>query len=267
MAITTHKFANIGSPPGDPNCPLPATMYIPDPVAFPPPWNSFVTLSCMGFTAKNNAPAIPSQDLANAGYLTLFTTCRLLTPIPHQTTTGRYHQQTDDVKIAINFMRSNPGNLGYQVTGWVGGVGGSAGAGHMAYCAIDGVAGQDKLDCAVCLSPPTDYSDRQSDTDHGNFIQWTTNYVNSSDLPTLLAASPISLTLINASPIDLYNGDSEPMPKSQKTLFDTAMAAAGAIGYSSHLNTGALGKCHAWSMWSSVKQDVLDWVAMQLPPP
>jgi hypothetical protein len=267
MAITTHKFTSIGSPVDDPNCPLPATMYIPDPNVFPFPRPAFVTLSCMGFTTKNNAPSIPSQDLANAGYITLFTTCRLISKIPRQTTTGKWHQQTDDLKTAIRFMRSDPGGLGYGVTGFVGGLSGSAGAGHMAYCAIDGTPGDDKLDCALCLSPPVDYSDRAEDTAGGNFITWTESYADSTDIPTLLARSPISLPLIDASPIDLWIGEHEPMPLTQKTLFDTAMASAGAVGYTSHLNTDALGRCHAWAMWQSVKQDALDWVAMQIPPP
>ena len=111
MAITTRAIANIGSPPADPTCPLPGILYIPDPELFPQPWDCVVGTVAGHFAEAQDLRPLdrPFRDLANQGFLCLAFFTRLLTPIAGQTTTGEYPQQTDDFKIGIEFMRSDPG--------------------------------------------------------------------------------------------------------------------------------------------------------------
>jgi hypothetical protein len=240
-------------------------MYVPDPVVHPQPWHCFVGTVASGF--KNFGPQedVVMKFLAGAGYLCLFNRTRLISSLaPGQTTDGKWHQQTDDMKIAVRYMRSNPGGLGYAVTGKVITIGGSGSAHHALYMALDGTLGDDKADAAICMSPPTDFSDRQSDVS-SNVINDVTLYGRTTDLTTLRSESPIALNLADASPILHFNGDHENMALSMLTLFENAMATAGAVDYTAILNTGTVGTLHSFAMFPYVQDAILAWAQARFP--
>jgi acetyl esterase/lipase len=111
-------------------------------------------------------------------------------------------RQTNDIKAFVNALR-NDSHVDHNK---IGVVGGSAGAAHAIWVALDttdtGTAwpfwnAAARPQCVVTLSGPFDFSDRTPapglaliDSD---FILGTENYVNTADLPTLKARSPISL--------------------------------------------------------------------------
>lgn len=260
MAITIRDIANIGSPPADPTCLLPGKLYVPDPELFPQPWDCVVGTQAGHFTTHGDLRGLdrPFRDLANQGFLCLAFYVRLLDPIPTQTTTGKYAQQTDDFKIGVEFMRSDPGGFGYEVTGFVAALGGSGSAHHALYSALDGVVGVDRADAAICMSPATDFSDREDDVSDA-FIAKVEAYGDSTDLATLLARSPISLSLDDVQPILHYNGDSEAMPLSQLTRFRDG-AISDIVTYSSRINTGSLGQVHSFAMWPQISAEAIAWL-------
>lgn len=253
------NIPNVGSPADDPSCILPGILYVP---TTPQPWPCVVGTVAGDFTNSNRLQPLtrPMQDLCKAGFLCLLQYVRLLDPIPTQTTSGKWHQQTDDLKIGIRAMRSNPFDLGFQVTGFVGTIGGSGSAHHSLYCALDGAAGVDKSDAAIALSPATDFSDRDSDTTQ-QFVHVVQLYGDSTNMTTLHDRSPIALDLATGSPILHYNGDHEMMPLSQLTRF---AAADQSPTYSFHVNTGTLGTVHSFGMWSTVGPAAVNWMKSQL---
>lgn len=261
MAITTVPISNIGSPADDPTCLLPATLYVPDVNLFPPPRPCMVGWQSAGFQNGGNKPATMLTDFANQGFMGLMPKCRLMiNPIPTQTTDGKYHQQTDDCKIAIRYMRSNPGGLGYLSNGFVGCFGGSGSAHHAMYMALDGTDGDDKADAAFCMSPPTDFGNRDNDVTQ-SIINIVTAYGRSTDLPTLTSRSPIALDPQNANPILHYNGDNESMSLSMLTRMITRMQ--GITNYSHTVNTGIAGQQHSFDMWQYIKTSTIDWMITQ----
>ena len=256
--MATVAITNVGSPADDPTCILPGTLYLPTTAQ---PWPCIVGTVAGGFQSSFNLTPIRSAflDLSAQGFLCLAMFVRLTDPIPTQTTTGKWHQQTDDLKIGIRAMRSNPFSLGYSVSGKVGTLGGSGSAHHALYCAIDGTNGDDKADFGICMSAPTDLSDRQADVTQ-SVINHFTDYGNSTDLPTLLTRSPVSLTLANAKPIRAYNGTSESIPYSQLTILNTAMSGAGVSSYIGTTNSGVLASLHSFDMWSYISAEVVNWL-------
>lgn len=274
--ITTLEIFSIGSPADDPLLPLHATLYIPDPQIHPGPYHCFAGTRAGGFTDGGlRQLENPFTDLSNAGFLCLAFECRLVgppfgpgldhkqdhPPIP-QTTTGQWHQQTDDCIIALRYMRQD-GKIntfhGYEVTGFVGMLGGSGSGHHAIYRTIDGTQGDDKADAAIGMSPVTDFSDRDPLVYSGvgmgvPFISKCAQYGdngNELNLTKLRSESPIGHpNLADANPILHFNGDNENMPLSELNRFAAAIAAAGASGYSSFVNTGDLGMSHAFAMWN-----------------
>lgn len=273
MPVTQVPIANIGSPIDDPALSLPGNLAIPDPIVHLPPWPSVVVTYADHFkTADGLNPFNVCSDCAGAGILALGFRCRVTNQIPGQTTSGRWHQQTDDMKIAIRAMRNDPFGLGYLVTGFVGSIGGSGAGHHSLYAAIDGTQYDDKSDGSVLLSPVTDFSDR-SVTVLADFINAVQTYGNSTDIPTLLSESPIALaTLGESNPILHYNGNAESpgMSITQQTRFANAKAVAGGSGYTSITNTGALGVLHSYHTWSALSADSITWllgvIAAWVPP-
>lgn len=257
--ISTVSIPNIGSPPDDPSCLLPGILYVPD------VFNGRCVIGTVADTFTGSADLLPLvepfTDLANHGYLCLAFYVRLMTPIPTQTTDGKYHQQTDDVKIATRFMRSNP--VGYNVTGWVAGLSGSAGGYDILWNALEGTTGDDKLDAAICMSPVTDMGDRSPDVT-AHFITVVNKYGRSTDPVVLTSESPIAKDLANASPIYHANGDNEQMPLTQLTGFRDAMLADGALNYFWRINTGSIGRKHSFKMWPSIKDEAIAWLDAQV---
>lgn len=262
MPITTVAIPNIGSPPDDPTCPLPATLYVPDTNLFPPPRPCLVGWQAAGFQSGGSKPATMLTDFAGVGFMGLMPKTRLMNnPITGQTTDGKYHQQTDDCKIAIRFMHAaNPGGLGYLSNGFVGCFGGSGSAHHALYMALDGNEGDDKTDAAFCMSTPTDFGNRDNDVTQ-SVINIVTAYGRTTDTTVLTARSPIALDPQGAHPILHFNGDSESMAQSMLTRMISRMQ--GVANYTSVLNTGATGNLHSFDMWDDIKVQTLAWMILQ----
>jgi acetyl esterase/lipase len=125
-------------------------------------------------------------------------------------------RQTNDIKAFVVALRNsglvNPNKIGV--------LGGSSGATHAIWVALDTTdTGSNwpfwnaaaRPQCAVMLSAAYDFSDLtppngQSEIGE-NFILWTQNYVNSADLVTLKAKSPVSVATAptqNAPFVPLY---------------------------------------------------------------
>jgi acetyl esterase/lipase len=111
-------------------------------------------------------------------------------------------RQTNDIKAFVNALRNsgvvNPNKIGV--------LGGSAGATHAIWMALDTTdTGTNwpfwnaaaRPQCAVMLSAFYDLSDRTppngQDVISLDTVTWTENYVNTADLATLKAKSPVSL--------------------------------------------------------------------------
>ena len=115
-----------------------------------------------GFKTGAAGPQYVAQDLARAGFFALATEYRLAPPhtymntpahpAPSQNTVGaaddgHYPAQTTDVQMAIRAARKDP-----RCDGRVYGVGGSAGASHVAYMMATGTPKDDQFDLGVCCS-------------------------------------------------------------------------------------------------------------------
>lgn len=182
--------------------------------------------------------------------------------LPGQTTDGKWHQQTDDCILALRYARSLE-----QCTGFVGTLGGSGSGHHALYLAVTGVVGDDRSDAAICMSPVTDFSDREGDTTT-EFVQIVTQYNRGeTDSGILLARSPAGLMDNTCSPILHYNGDAESMPLSQLTRVQNTASGLGIVSpqYTSVENTGTLGTRHSFGMWNppdipGIRDDAKAWL-------
>lgn len=268
MAITTIDIDGFYTVPGNPSLKLQARIYKP---STPGPYAVVVATQAPHFTGDGTwGPAVQCiNTLVEAGYLCLGFGVRSLEPLPNQITPGTWDEQTDDCHAAILYMR--PGHEietvhGIEVINYVGILGGSGSAGHAAYVVADGTQGLDKADCAICMSPATDFSDR--DDVSQPFITKCAEYadLDPSDLVNLLARSPIARDLANANDTIHYNGTSESMPLTNLTRYRDARLAAGGKGagnYEWHINNDdPIDKSfHAFRMWTNVKENVLNFVA------
>lgn len=176
---------------------------------------------------------IAAQDMANAGYVALAITYRLDAQfIEGQTSDGGIPQQTDDCKRAVRAARKRSDCNGKVVA-----VGGSAGGSHAAYLSVTGQVGVDRLDAAVCLSAPFDFSDWRDDPNIVDFKQNVQTYcrVPSDEPPspasvaTLRSASPAwqSFTAANAAPMFLVASENDPTPHTQLPDMVAALQSAG----------------------------------------
>lgn len=289
--ITSRNIANIGSPADDPTCPIPAILWIPDLIQYPGPHPCVVLTEAPGFSddVGLQLPSRTAQSFAGVGLLALAFQCRVDGPlqsppragIPGQTTDGGWHQQTDDCKIAIRYMRPLGGIETVQlfsVSGSVGAVGGSGSGHHALYCAVDGTALDDKADWAIGFSPPTDFGDRSAEVlARPQFVDKVVRYGRSSDTAILTSRSTIAGNLANASAIRQYNGTGESMPITQLTGFRDAMVLAGNTKYVSIIiDDPQYASRHSWGIWSAVpnvETDSNQWALEQValfdgnPPP
>ena len=154
------------------------------------------------------------QDLANAGYYVVSVAYELARCSYIQGQNSHEHdydgslpddmvtRQTNDMKAFVNALR-NDSHVDHNK---IGVISGSSGATHAVWVALDttdtGSAwpfwnAAARPQCAVMLSAAYDFSDRTGPPGlHGadpEFILATENYVNTADLATLKARSPISM--------------------------------------------------------------------------
>lgn len=185
--------------------------------------------------------AIIAGQLRDQGYIVFvgdyrLAPCGLIAGQPmHDNTlagiaSGRPPQQMNDVKSLIAAARAD-----IRCNGKLGVLGGSSGATHAAWAAIDRVDStrwpqwNEDLwpDAIVCLSGAYDFSDRSMPgTTQDAFVEKVQNYTNKCQLSDLRELSVVRLIELSATPnikpIFAVNADNETMPLPQ--LFDLQCA-------------------------------------------
>ncbi len=232
-----------------------------------PKWPAVLVVHVGGFRGGSpfdGGPSKAATDLQDAGYLVFEVTYRLapcgrITNQPaHDNTTdagrasGRPPEQTDDIEAEVRAAR-----LDSQCNGKVGIVGGSAGASHAAFAALDtrtianwGPA--DRPDATVCLSGAYDFSDREDAT--AQFIYNIENYTNSCVLTEQKEVSPVARVTsptesVPFKPIFLINTDGDPMPFHQIIDLQCAFQTAGVDPSLYKVLTLEGSKQHAFAYW------------------
>ncbi len=206
-----------------------------------------------GFKTGAAGPLYVAQDLAHAGFLALATEYRLAPPHAYMNTPthpaqsqnsfnpsddGHYPEQTTDVQMAIRAARSDS-----RCDGRVYGVGGSAGASHVAYMMATGTPGDDQFDLGVCCSgvyklndqahlavnyPPgeTNFHDASM-----NYIGWPDTYpiYSPPQLNALWTASPATYVHAGMPPIFFMvsSDDAGGVDTFQYDDFKTALSGVG----------------------------------------
>jgi dienelactone hydrolase len=241
----------------------------PDPVLFPGPRPAGLVVHEGGFRNNDPGKMDVAQDLAMVGYLALAIEYRLAPPhsamnSPQHVSPGQndvgddgyYPESVADMRMAIRAARADP-----RCNGKVGAIGGSSGAAFPIYWAGTGTAGDDKLDVAVSLSPPTDFHDPASlaDTSRANFAIVVTNYVNSTDASDggpLDMASPYKFVTSSMCPYFIIAADNDSMPLEQFPDMIRALDAAGVTNYQALLLRS---NQHGFQFWPDVKDDVISF--------
>jgi acetyl esterase/lipase len=202
-----------------------------------------------GFRGGNMGDLHTAQDLADNGFVAFAIEYRLA-PGGHlagQVSQGHYHDQTDDVKLAVLAARKD-----IRCNGKVAAVGGSAGAAHAAYVAATGVTGQDKVDAAVLLSGAYNFDDPKSLNDplRRHFRGDVVNYAGSSLDADLIKASPITYVTKDVSPLFVVASTNDPMPPGHQSAMLAKLAAVGARNFQSLTVPGSQ---HPLANWPAAK--------------
>jgi acetyl esterase/lipase len=230
------------------------------------PWPVIIVIHGGFFIAGDKTDAGPAQcaqDLADAGYMAFSISHRLAPPgsIPRQNSAGRFPDQPNDVRLAVQAARNDArGN------GQVGVVGGSSGASHAAWVATTGTPGDDRVEVAVCLSGAYDLSDFSPDPNIGFFIQTVTNYVGvpESGITALRAASPAWQVGSTVAPLYLIDSVNDTMPSAQLDDMVTHLTEAGATNFQA---MSLPGTGHSFDNWSAVKSEAIAFIAAALASP
>ncbi len=236
----------------------------------PGPWPAVLVIHGGGFyggTPSSSPQSIAcARDMAAAGYIAFSIEYRLAPPgaLPGQVSDGRFPDQTDDVKLAVNAARTDS-----RANGQVGAVGGSGGGYHAAFAAATGTVGVDRVDVAVCLSGAYDLSDFSANPNISSFTEKVTNYVGvpTTDTTGLRAASPAWVADAATSPLFLVTSLGDAMPYSQ---FPDMVAHLDALGLKNYQTLSLPGKDHSFAHWPAVKEQAMVFLAdgfAGVPPP
>jgi len=228
--------------------------------AGPGPHPAVLVIHGGGFISTPASPKTvqTARDAAAAGFNAFLVDYRLAAArnaLPGQKSTGRYPDQTNDLKQAVRAARKYPGG-----NGKVGAIGGSAGGAHDVYLAATGTKRDDRLDAAVALSGAYDFTDRDS-LGHGNFRRLVMNYAGESD-EDLRKASPITHVDASVSPLYLMASDNEAMPPEQLPDLVRKLKEVGATNFKQLLRTNS--QQHAFSYWPEVKERSLEFLKENL---
>ncbi len=236
----------------------------------PGPWPAVLVIHGGGFYSgtPDSPPSLVecAQDLAAAGYIAFSIEYRLAPPgaLVGQNSSGRFPDQSDDVKVAVRAARSDP-----RCNGQVGAVGGSAGGTHTAFVAATGTAGDDRIDVGVSLSGGYDFSDFSPNPNLDTYTSYVLNYIGvaQNNTAALQAASPAWLADRTISPLLMVNTLEDPMPYSQLADMVSHLDALGVTNYQTITLTG---EGHSFDNWESVKSKALTFLAngfAGVPPP
>ena len=245
--------------------PLTWVVYAP---STPGPWPAVVIIHGGGFT--DGAPTSSAEsvtigfDLADAGYLALSTLYRLAPPgmVPGQVSTGCAPQQYDDIKLAVQAARADP-----RCDGHVAVLGGSAGAAHAAWVALDRTktitppwSENDRPDAAILMSGPYDFLDYSpAKTLHG-FARDVTSYCcvpyslhpTEEDAAILMANSPTTIVDAKAKPIFMVSSEDDSVPPSQQIDLTAALDAAFGGLPKNYQSIVVAGTRHAFANWEAI---------------
>lgn len=202
-----------------------------------------------------------ARDAAAAGFNAFLTDYRLAPPgrIPGQKSSGRYPDQTNDLKKAVQAARAYPGG-----NGKVGAIGGSGGASHVVYLAATGTKGDDRLDAGVGLSGAYDFVDLESQP-RQIVRRKIENYVGSDSAEAARKAAPITYVDATVSALYLVASDNESMPPDQLPALVRKLNQVGATNFKQVLRTNS--QRHAFSNWPEVKEQALDFLKQTLGAP
>jgi acetyl esterase/lipase len=217
------------------------------------------------------------QDLAAAGFYVVVAGYPLAPPdnikgqydlqVSDPDHSGRYPQQTRAIEAFIDAAKNDPNCYNQRV----GVLGGSAGASHAAYVALDTVTTYPNWPywipttrplCVACLSGQYDFSDRDADvsaTDH--FIPDIENYTYTDVPQQQWLDSPIGLVAGAASnppfvPMYCIRAEWDPgSPKSNSDYFWYTMHQAGANAPTFFMETVPDSTDHAFSTWDENLDD------------
>ena len=241
--VTVYGTADDGTP-------LRWTVY---PAAGPGPHPSVLVIHGGSFKAEPGSPrAIQSaKDAAASGFNAFQIEYRLASRpgIAGQKSSGRYPDQTNDVRVAVRAARNYPGS-----NGKVGAIGGSAGGSHDVYLAATGTVGDDRLDAAVTLSGAYDFTENGREEQRA-FHRLVTNYVGSEDPAALQKASPITYVDAKVAPLFVVASDHDSMPSSQYIDLIKRLDSLGVTNYEKVLMTNS--RAHAFANWPAVKDRAL----------
>lgn len=209
-------------------------------------------------------------DLQDAGYYTIIVSYRLAPcgEIQEQpchnddATTGRYPQQTNDIKAHIRALRADIAHC----NGKIGVVGGSAGGSHALFVSLDTATSSNwsasmRPDCVVGLSGAYDFSDRTPesyDVHHTDpvetFAADVTNYTNTVNLTVQKSESPVALVTtptqtIPFKPTFVINSQYDPMPFHQIVDIQCAFQSHSVSSSLYQVLTIADNSKHAFALW------------------
>ena len=227
----------------------------------PGPWPAVLVIHGGGFYGGSPTSSPESiacaQDLAAAGYIAFSIEYRLAPPgrLPGQKSSGRFSDQTGDVKVAVRAARSDS-----RSNGKVGAVGGSAGGYHAAFAAATGTPGDDRVDVGVSLSGAYDLSDFSPNPNLESYTENVLNFVGvpATDTAALRAASPAWQTDGAAAPLLMINTIEDPMPYSQLADMILHLDAAGVASYQA---ISLPGGAHSFANWALVRDQAVAFLA------
>ena len=200
-----------------------------------------------------------ARDLAAAGFIAFVVEYRLAPPghIAGQKSAGRFPDQNNDIHLAVRAARHDPRSNGRVV-----GVGGSAGAYHVAWAAATGRPGDDQLDAGAALSCAYDFTDAKSLEGREGLKKKLINFAGSDDRAKLRAASPRFAVTAKTAPLFLLVSENEAAPARQMLAMVAALRDAGLTNFR---QLTLPGDRHSFAYWPTVRDQVITFLQAVVP--
>lgn len=180
---------------------------------------------------------------------------------------GRPPQQTNDIKALVNAARADAAHC----NGFVAIVGGSSGATHAIWAALDQTSTSpagawpywskaSRVNAAACLSGAYLFSDETPENNYRvdplpDFNAFIYNYTNSLDLSVRASLSPVTLlttATADIEPLFIVNSEFDPMPYHQIEDIRTTLQNAGVLTSLYTILTIPDTNEHAFAYWRSL---------------